>query len=261
MPTPTDVLAERIQETNERLGEQIRESNQHLANQIEASNHRLTKAIDELVRKVDEGQKEFVKFRLDVTDKLSAIQESNQHLAGQIEASNHRLTKANDDLVRKGDEDRKEFGQFRLEVTDKLSAIQNSLAWAKSIAVLVVVPMALGLAAFFYKATDRAARIEESIERLSEHASEQDERIARLIELFEDHGKGKTPAVPPTMNAVPPAQSGGRSGPNETRPQAAHEESLSAAEGEPSEDRDGGDVGDVAVPAPATAKGDAARPQ
>lgn len=42
-------------------------STEYLAEQIEASNERLTKAIEDLTRKVEEGQKEFVAFRLDVT--------------------------------------------------------------------------------------------------------------------------------------------------------------------------------------------------
>ena len=203
------------------------------------SNNRLTKAIDDLVRKGDEDRKEFGQFRLEVTDKLSAIGNSLAWAKGIAE----------------------EFGQFRLEVTDKLSAIGNSLAWAKGIAALIVVPTVLGVAAFSYKAAERAARIEESIVALRDHAKEQDARIAKLIELFEDRSKGKTPAVPPTMNAVPPEKSGRRSGPNETHSQSAHEESLLAAEGDPTGDATDGNGGEVEVPAAATAKGNAARPQ
>jgi uncharacterized protein (UPF0212 family) len=110
---------------------------------------------------------------------------STEYLAEQIEASNDRLTKAIEDISRKVDDSQKEFVHFRLDLTDKLSAIQNSLSWAKWITAMIVVPIVLGLAAFSYKATDRAARIEESIVALRDHAKEQDQRIAKLIELHE----------------------------------------------------------------------------
>jgi hypothetical protein len=51
-------------------------STEYLAEQIEASYDRLTKAIDDLTRKVDDGQKDFIQFRIDLTERLSAIQTS-----------------------------------------------------------------------------------------------------------------------------------------------------------------------------------------
>ena len=49
-------------------------STESLAEPIEASNDRLTKAIDDLTRKVEEGQREFAAFRIDLANKLSAIE-------------------------------------------------------------------------------------------------------------------------------------------------------------------------------------------
>ncbi len=124
---------------------------------------------------------------------------STEYLAEQIEASNTRLTKSLDDLTRKLEEGQKEFYQFRLELTDKLSAIQNSLAWAKGIAVLVVLPVVLGLVTYSYKAADRAARIEVSIIALKDHAKGQDERIDKLLLILDPHNArspGKTPKAP-----------------------------------------------------------------
>jgi hypothetical protein len=80
---PTDHLADLIQQTNERLGDQIRESNQHLADQIEASNDRLAETnqrlaavTEELTRRVEDGQKAFMEFRVDVAEQLSSIRNS-----------------------------------------------------------------------------------------------------------------------------------------------------------------------------------------
>jgi hypothetical protein len=122
---------------------------------------------------------------------------STEYLAEQIEASNERLTRAIDELTRKVEKGQEEFISFRLDLTDKLSAIRNSMGWVKGIAALVIVPAALAIAAFSYKATDRAARLEESIIALRDHAKEQDERIARLIDL--QRGAEKGPAPPRTM--------------------------------------------------------------
>jgi hypothetical protein len=126
---------------------------------------------------------------------------STEYLAEQIEASNDRLTKAIDDLARKVEDGQKEFIQFRLDLTDKLSAIQNSLSWAKGIAVLVVLPVVFGVVAWSYKAADRAARIEESVIALRDHAKDQDARIAKLIELRDE--KEKPPSRPLTVPTDP----------------------------------------------------------
>ena len=83
---------------------------------------------------------------------------STEYLAEQIEATNERIARGIEDLNRKADEGQKEFIAFRLDLTDKLSAIRNSLGWVKGIAVAVIVPSALAIAAFSYTALDRAAR-------------------------------------------------------------------------------------------------------
>jgi hypothetical protein len=114
---------------------------------------------------------------------------STEYLAEQIEATNERLTKAIEELTRKVDEGQKEFVNFRLDLTDKLSAIRNSMGWVKGLTALVIVPASLAIAAFSYKATDRAARLEESIIALRDHAKEQDARIAKLIEIQRGPGK------------------------------------------------------------------------
>jgi hypothetical protein len=123
---------------------------------------------------------------------------STEYLAEQIEASNERLTKAIDDLTRKVEDGQKEFISFRLDLTDKLSAIRNSLSWAKGIAVLVALPVVFGVAAWSCKAADRAARIEESVIALRDHAKEQDARISALIDLQhgprQGHGAAKNDA-------------------------------------------------------------------
>jgi hypothetical protein len=130
------------------------------------------------------------------------ISESNQHLADRVEASNNHLTETNqrlskaiEDLTRKAEEGQKGLADFKVDVTGKLSSIQGSLAWAKVIAIFVVVPAVFGLAAYSYTATDRAARIEQSIIDLRDHAKEQDARIGKLIELQirETSFKGKPP--------------------------------------------------------------------
>jgi len=147
MPIPTDHLADQIQQTNERLAKAI----EHLSAELREQNERLTDAIHDVSR--DLGI-----FRADVAREFGVLRA---------------------DVAR-------EFGVFRADVARELSAIQTSLAWAKWIATIVVVPTVLGLVAWSYKAADRAARIEESIVALRDHARDQDQRIAKLIELREN---------------------------------------------------------------------------
>jgi hypothetical protein len=51
-------------------------STDYLAEQIEATNERIATGIEDLDRKVEDGQKELMAFRLDRTDKVSAIRKS-----------------------------------------------------------------------------------------------------------------------------------------------------------------------------------------
>lgn len=61
MPVSTDVLAERIEASNDRVTE---------------ANNRLTEAIRDLTRKVDEGQKGFSDFKTEVAGELSSVRTS-----------------------------------------------------------------------------------------------------------------------------------------------------------------------------------------
>lgn len=88
---------------------------------------------------------------------------------------------------------RKDFHDFRVEIVDKLGAINTNLEGFKGrvetqLAVArwiagASTPIILGLLAWAFTATQRATHIEDSVAALRDVAKEQDERIARLIDL------------------------------------------------------------------------------
>ena len=120
-----------------------------------------------------------VQFATEFTGLASRVEASNDRLA----ETNQRLTGAINELTRKVEEGQKGYIDFRVELGKELSAIQNSLSWVKWIAMTLALPSITWLVVLSYQAIDRAARIEESVVTLKDHAKEQDGRIAKLIEL------------------------------------------------------------------------------
>jgi hypothetical protein len=115
-----------------------------------------------------------------------SVADEVKELGLRVAESNERLTEAIHDLGHK-------FDDFRVQVADKLGAINTNLETFKgrmetalAVAkwtVTAVVPILLTLIYWSYSATGRAVHIEDSIAALRDHAKEQDDRIAKLIDL------------------------------------------------------------------------------
>ena len=200
MAGPTDVLTEDVKELREanrgladeikrvfdRLSGEMRDSNQRMADAMRESNQRLADAINRLGG-------DFGNFRVEVAKELGAINANLETFKGNVA---------------------KDLGGINTNLETFKGRTETSLSVAKW-AVATSVPVLLGLVVWSYSAYARAVHIEDSIVALRDHAKEQDERIAKLIDLHREPAQPNNPQPPkpPGRRQGAPSAAGKTTGP------------------------------------------------
>ena len=227
MAGPTDVLTEDVKELREanrgladeikrvfdRLSGEMRDSNQRLADAMRESNQRLADAINRLGG-------DFGNFRVEVAKELGAINANLETFKGNVAKDlggiNTNLETFKGNVAKdlggintnletfKGNVAKDLGGSIR--TSRPLGTHGNFLSVAKW-AVATSVPVLLGLVVWSYSAYARAVHIEDSIVALRDHAKEQDERIAKLIDLHREPAQPNNPQPPKPPGRRPGAPS------------------------------------------------------